>query len=573
MGRPERTRPRLSPRLLGVVARMDAERHEKATRRRLRRAQQRQRNAARASGLRDVASWLPLDAVPEAFRAQVVAAGERGTEPWLPLEQVPSEFHERIRAVWNLDYDADVWTPRRAERADRIRDRIERGFVWQGGAIGGTTESDGYYVGPLTYQGLKSDEHPILKVFSSKTRRVGGLRVGRRKSDAERPEAKILGLDEPYVDFNGVMRGVIRGDLDGVWPSMAAFRADLYDCLPVAAWPAFAVGLIGPNGEVVRPQVYWILEDSVCWTEKGRRSPKALMKAVERGLCAALIPMGADPGALSRPMHGKNPLSPLWHTEILSGDVADLGEIRELVDLNVDVADLTRDAAEARVPDGVELADGVRVSSNSLFTALQAVAWELIEPHKDAGDFDQFFAELTARAYEIGHRRSGRQVRAVAANVAEYAWAKWNPEKRQADRPGRGRLRDDVRGLSLAERQAAGGKDSAARVRQGSLDAARAAYEAILAEGSRPTQAAVQARSGLGIATVKRLWSDLRALVGEGITRCTVKGSAAGGGGGDRGDTALGRARVRSAAAPRPARPASYPLPLPHGSPPGRGGG
>ena len=43
-----------------------------------------------------------------------------------------------------------------------------------------------------------------------------------------------------------------------------------------------------------------------------------MLRAIERGLVEALCPIGADPGALSNALTGKNPLSPLWSCQVIS---------------------------------------------------------------------------------------------------------------------------------------------------------------------------------------------------------------------------------------------------------------
>lgn len=90
--------------------------------------------------------------------------------------------------------------------------------------------------------------------------------------------------------------------------------------------------------------------------------------------------------------------------------------------------------------------------------------------------------------------------------------AKWTWEHYTGDSKNRGVLELDLRGhnLSLAERQTVGAIYSAKIKRNATLEAIQAAFEALQAEGIKPTQKAVAERSGKSERTVRSYWSQFK---------------------------------------------------------------
>lgn len=367
---------------------------------------------------------------------------------------------------------------------------------------------------------LRSHSHPILKAFVSKLHRASKLLTGDTKDHVDGCDSKLLALECRYTAFNSEMVGLIRTDLDGTWSDEVAFRADLYDCLDVRAWPAFAVCLQDGQGRVIRPHVYHVLGDSVCMTAKGLNGPKRLLKGVRRGLVEALLPMGADPGALAHALHGKNPCCWDWHVIILTGELCTLEELGRFVRKGVHDEDLFREAATVRAPK-ITTKAGDTVPSNQFFNTLQQHAFEVVGTFKGAeAEFQEFAAEMALFACGISATSDETQARAIALRVADYVWTHYDPTKKQRDRPNRGRCRHLVQDLGLSARQAIGGQDTAERRSEATRERLIAAYVALVQEGRKPTQQAVAAASSLSARTVKRRWAE---IVESGVKRCIVK--------------------------------------------------
>ena len=112
--------------------------------------------------------------------------------------------------------DATLTDDQRASRdfaIDRARSRhaavamrLEKGFRWLGGAIGGNP----LYARRQVHPGLVSDDAAILKLFVTKVPRAASLPTGDTKRLVDGTDSKLLALDCPYVVVNGHMRGVLR---------------------------------------------------------------------------------------------------------------------------------------------------------------------------------------------------------------------------------------------------------------------------------------------------------------------------------------------------------------------------
>ena len=197
----------------------------------------------------------------------------------------------------------------RAGSHERLRD----GFQWPGGWV------DDRYFGSFVERGLRSPQHPMLRLFVASTHRaLRNLRAGNSKAHLLAIGSKLVLLDHAYVSFNPIMRRVIRIDLDQTFDSWDALRAAIQAAgVPP---PNLAVAHVEADGRVVHPHGYWLLAQAVCCTEHGRRRPQRLLRAIECGLVEVLRPIGADPGGLSNSFTGKNPLSPFWSCQVISAE-------------------------------------------------------------------------------------------------------------------------------------------------------------------------------------------------------------------------------------------------------------
>ena len=198
-------------------------------------------------------------------------------------------------------------------RRSAVHRRLTTGFVYSGGAVGGQKN---YMRAPFIYRGLVSSQHPILEFFVSKTPRARRLMSGHNKRESLCTDSKLLALDCAYVESNKAVSGVIRVEIDTVWPSWNALGSALEDI--GAPMPNIAVAHVGNDGKVHRPHLMWLLADSVSFTEKSLSGPRQAWFAAQRALVALLLPLGADPGGMSNSHRHKNPLSPLWSNRVMA---------------------------------------------------------------------------------------------------------------------------------------------------------------------------------------------------------------------------------------------------------------
>ena len=80
------------------------------------------------------------------------------------------------------------------ETSKAVHLRWSEGFKWDGGSVGD------YEVPALDYEGLLSDEHPILQFFVSKLPRAKHLVSGGHKGEAVPAQSKLLACDDPYIE-------------------------------------------------------------------------------------------------------------------------------------------------------------------------------------------------------------------------------------------------------------------------------------------------------------------------------------------------------------------------------------
>lgn len=212
-----------------------------------------------------------------------------------------------------------------------IQQRIKDGYVWHGGNISSKKFN---YVKPFTEKGLRSDSFDILALMVSKTNRAdrrwwmshrvnteNRLKTGWDKEYIETQPRKIFGLDMPYLVWNETMRGVFRVDIDTDFESIEILENDLrrLGCpMPnVIVGSDKHKGEINSDRKIIHPHLYWVIRDSVCFTEKGRRRPKNTYLAIVNALINKLESIGADIGASRNGLRGKNPFSPHNNTWII----------------------------------------------------------------------------------------------------------------------------------------------------------------------------------------------------------------------------------------------------------------
>ncbi|WP_148294329.1 hypothetical protein, partial [Azospirillum sp. B506] len=318
------------------------------------------------------------------------------------------------------DEDTAKWVARAADERTIIRRRLGDGFRWNGGCIAGTAKNIGallpngrnkpnrgkvYRVAPLVYVGLRSEEHPLLRLLVSKVHKRSRLRTGREKGRVETGGPKVVALDAEYVEGNSVMRAVLRVELDsdfpGGWP---ALWTAIQECGVVL--PNLAVGHVGPTGMIEHPHLIWILEKSIPFTDRGSWRAQAAFRATLRSLTYALMPIGADPGGLNNSLRMKSPLSPLWGYAVGTPEpFASLDDVRSGLRWHVtdDMLWPEKKRAAGAAPDLDEVL--AEPGSNSFFGAIRSFAFDRVAYHhplsSDGGSEGEFTAEVALFALEL----------------------------------------------------------------------------------------------------------------------------------------------------------------------------
>lgn len=411
-------------------------------------------------------------------------------------------------------------------RADAKRSRLEHGYMWWGGE-----DATGRERQPFVYKGLRSDEHAHLKLFASclpkarpwaraadETELKQSLMVG-TKEFAKAVGSKLLGLDKPYVEGQKSVRGFIRIDCDGVFASWDALRLALVDALEsVDLLPHIVVADELSDGRIIRPHFIWLLPEKsrIRFDSKALPGPQRLYHAIARALTAACIPIGGDVGGLSNMMRVKNPLSPHWSVAIANErDPLCLADLMVRLEpwMSADEASMAeRQTAVRGAAIGIDACQ-----SNQFFRDATAACWSLarqwIADGDERGGFvgdDLAEAFTVALGHDARHAMASvppRKAMAMLGSVCRWAARHFDPSaRRRTVNPGA--LRGQLDGLSLNERQAAGGRHAASTRRDASLDAIRAAVDAMMSQGEEITKAAVARRAGIAYRTVLRLWDE-----------------------------------------------------------------
>lgn len=409
---------------------------------------------------------------------------------------------------------AELFIAAAASRRDLIHRRLSVGFQHFGGNVAGRHRA------PFVEQGLRSTTSHVLRRIVHATPRNHRMRVGRDKAAVYSTDSKLLGLDEPYLHLNPVVRSVFRIDLDHSFPSWGALRQEIAD-LALPCLPSIAVGFEDEGGRVERPHLLWLLPyNGGVWFSDApecRRDIMSLWKGVHAGITKALMPLGADPGALSNPDKIKNPISPFWTVKIWNeSEFPSLSAWAGWVDTSTSRDRMIRDSAAAF--SGME-----RTASNAIFTAAQSMAFDTLREWHRTADADyqasilrrnrdtlaeRLFRSLVGRVSSTASHP--RQAQAILYRVTTYAVDHWDPSR--ASRDGsrdRGACADAVETVQgVAARQAVGARYVAGLRRSRSADAIREAIEAARAAGEPITKAGIARRTGLSRPTVHAHWPD-----------------------------------------------------------------
>lgn len=255
---------------------------------------------------------------------------------------------------------------------EAVASRVENGYMFNGGQILRNNEAIGITHPQFKLKGFISHIDPILELTLSKTPRgrymskinlekcgKQTLMSGYDKDILSPHNRKILGLDAPMIEWNKSMRGILRVDIDFHFVNIDALIHNINDLgvpspnLVVMTKPINEFLRQNENGDVLNDisdmdaetitscHLYWVLRDSICFTENGGKRAKKAFINVLREMTFRLQPIGADFGGLSNPMRGKNPFSPHMKTYIvnkepyrLSGkDVVSVDNLEALADM------------------------------------------------------------------------------------------------------------------------------------------------------------------------------------------------------------------------------------------------
>ena len=322
-----------------------------------------------------------------------------------PKILTPEKAASRDRAV----------AERRAERAEARR--LENEYLVRCGGV------------------LPSDLSALKKLFVEKCPKVALMLTGPDKECVARPLSKILGLIDPYVTGNTIMRGLIRVDLDEVFPENSELGLLGWDVLREklverrVALPNFGVGSdrFLEIREYQRPHLIWELRDSVCFSKNGKMKFIGKMEQVTRGIIAALLDIGADPGGMANSCKTKNPLSPNWTTIEFADEPYSLDEIAATVDTTITKRKLLKLHAATRPVKSDPVADHedpvIASMSNAVHLHMTSFAQRAVNHFRETSTEAAFFDHVHAEAQRICKDEAAALKK--AQYVAPWTWTHW----------------------------------------------------------------------------------------------------------------------------------------------------
>jgi hypothetical protein len=432
-------------------------------------------------------------------------------EPPAGLDQVALD-------EWHLIYHAEIESWKRFEAMLKSREREyeflhTHRFVWRGGSVAGR------WVYSFVEDGLRSANSNVNKRFVQITPARGSILAGHSKDAAFKRRSKLLALTLPYVRINTKIIQAFRIDLDGSF----AHEQHLMTCLRDAGLPIMPDIVVFDrrlDGVIYRPHLWFFLPiGSGVWNDpddpRFRKGPLKLLFHVMAAIidCLNLKKLGADPGGLANPFHGKNPLCPLWRTIEPNRD-ANLA-LEEWARL-LGIARTDEKASEKRARLAAQNVSGLSSrESNGIFSAARTWAREIIQEIHAAGG--QRYADLLSDRQELArvvrtglHDRlawsefttSSVQSRRVLDKVADYAATWWKPELAPKPLKIHGRM-GELEGTPQ-ERMSAGGKFGAERKKELSTERLAAAAIEMMAEGVKITRAALAKRADVDPRTASK---------------------------------------------------------------------
>lgn len=425
----------------------------------------------------------------------------------------------------DLDY-AGKRHRRQAQLRDAEKSRLKNGYLWYGGEIGRYSQP------AFTYHGLRSREHWLLRTFLSMIPRLPDFAASNDKSlcDGQRGDSKLLGQDLAWIETNKKVIGLMRQDLDAVFESWFHLYESIADLnVPL---PHLAVGHVAPDGCVHNPHLIWYLPENmgVRTDQNARDKPRLLYRAVMRGLCHALTPIGADPGALSNPCRIKNPLSPHWDVAVMSeADGIPLDRWQQIVDIEARFERLVSTYVQVRAEQ-----DGIPpVLSDQAHHAFRRAGFRTLREWYRRNDARVSQSQDKLRKALLDHLlpealnalkggTSPKEAANILRSTLRFVVEVFNPEKATADsarrvRPvrNRGVLREQLRGIASEQKRKALGGAYAAQQR--AADTVRLLVDAVVAAGGIKgiNKASLARATGVAYRTVMRRWAEVERTIQE----------------------------------------------------------
>ena len=427
----------------------------------------------------------------------------------------------------NVNHDLlDLLARQRESKKSLVDLRANRGYMWIGGAIGGSRDC---YRTPFIYKGLVSNEHAVLKLFVTKLPRARRLMSGDNKAEAISTDSKLLALDSAYIESNKKMRGVLRVELDSNWSSWQALEREIVN--QGVMLPNVCVGHEKENGEVIRPHLIWMLADSVAFTERGHKKTKQAWNNASRALVAALLPLGADPGGISNAHRHKNPLSPLWSRIVMAHEPYSLTKDQRLDApgyrvLKDSLPDLM--ATRKLLANHVEsfeshgfMADHpntkVASQSNILWRELQKITRKLVKIHRDGrGSRQGYDTALANHALNLCCKKNERKlVLKLADKMGDWMWKNGYASKAKGPR-----TQEEV-----VRSRRSGHKNACASKKSSTLQSLIDAAHKLVSEGVKVTQKNTAEMANRCRRTTQMNWEQVLKSLEKGVEKSAFETS------------------------------------------------
>lgn len=416
-----------------------------------------------------------------------------------------------------------------------VNDRRKNGFrleTWK--------EIGGRWRMPFTEKGLRTEDNPILQKFISRVPAAGKLRTGPNKADlSSQYYSKLLSFDEPYIEANKTVIGMIRIDIEATYKSAEhclAYLEHMVEEGQIPHVPHIIVGDTLRDGSFASPhfiillpddaKVWWNFEDVRC-----RKKPVLLLDSVIRGWYNAFIGHGVDVFAPRHTQRMKNPLSPYWTTLTPKTETfMTLSEYAEYLDIKPSFEELKRrsDAAQnetdikASNPRWNELKERAKNFTRDMFLNDRKELDRLIINRERLRMviFNDLKSYAIRQGLNITRDRRGRQKALKPAsldrtcnNIAKYYSDWFDPAKleRNVNKHKLLHLVDGVQGLKERQRIASTYTNDEKKMKfEAAMKAFAKAYDAAISSGEKFTVEALAKSSGISKAAAYKYNKELK---------------------------------------------------------------